>query len=259
MTEQLRLNKQMRDMQRFNDIYIRFDRTVSSISEIVSVTRNHLQQLRLRLNMLSLGHLSPTVISPANLRQLLSEIANQLPSNLKLPFDSNTDLWSYYRILPCTTLVGDENLIIALTVPLLDTNKRFEVFKIHNLPVPNLKTNQSTLLARYKIDEKAVVIDDVRSTYTTLSEIELASCLSQHGNFCSIDKSFYPVSSSNLCVMKIFLNDLPEIAKLCSVSVENNVVDPNAVNLREGKWLITSSKPLNLNVKCGENTVGRTV
>lgn len=255
MTEQLRLNKQMRDMQRFNDIYIRFDRTLSSISEI----RNHLQQLRLRLNMLSLGHLSPTVISPANLRQLLSEIANQLPPNLKLPFDPNTDLWSYYRILPCTTLVGDENLIIALTVPLLDTNKRFEVFKIHNLPVPNLKTNQSTLLARYKIDEKAVVIDDVRSTYTTLSETELVSCLSQHGNFCAIDKSFYPVSSSNLCVMKIFLNDLPEIAKLCSVSVENNVVDPNAVNLREGKWLITSSKPLNLNVKCGENTIGRTV
>lgn len=38
--------------------------------------------------------------------------------------------------------------------------------------------------------------------------------------------------------MKIFLNDLPGIAKLCSVSVENNVVDPNAVNLREGKWLM---------------------
>lgn len=145
MTEQLLLNKQMHDMQRLNDIYIRFDRTLSSISEIVSITRNHLQQLRLRLNMLLLGHLSPTVISPANLRNLLSEIANQLPPNLKLPNDPDTDLWSYYRILPCTTLVETENLIIALTVPLLDTNKHFEVFKIHNLPVPNLKTNQSNL------------------------------------------------------------------------------------------------------------------
>lgn len=115
------------------------------------------------------------------------------------------------------------------------------------------------MLARYKIEEKAVVIDDVRSTYTTLSDIELSSCLKRHGHFCSIDKSFYPVNPGHLCVIRIFLNDLPGIAKLCSVSVENNVVDPNAVNLREGKWLITSSKPLNLNVKCGEKTIGKRV
>lgn len=41
--------------------------------------------------------------------------------------------------------------------------------------------------------------------------------------------------------------------------MQNNVVDPNAVNLREGKWLITSSKPLNLNIKCGEKTTGKRV
>lgn len=116
--------------------------------------------------MLSLGHLSPTVISPANLRNLLSEIANQLPPNLKLPYDPDTDLWSYYRILPCTTLVETENLITALTVPLLDTNKHFEVFRIHNLPVPNLKTNQSTLLAKYKIEEK-------RRSSSTMSEVRI--------------------------------------------------------------------------------------
>lgn len=109
------------------------------------------------------------------------------------------------------------------------------------------------------MEEKAVVIDDVRSTYTTLSDIELLSCIKQHGNCCSIDKSFYPVNPGHLCVIRIFLNDLPGIAKLCSVSVENNVVDPNAANLREGKWLIASSKPLNLNVKCGEKTRGKRV
>lgn len=238
-------------MQRFNDIYIRFDRTLSSLSEIVSVTRNHLQQLRLRLNMLSLGHLSPTVISPGDLRRLLLEISDQLPSYLRLPYDITTDLWSYYRILPCTTLIGNENLIIAMTIPLLDTNKRFELFKVHNLPVPNLKTNQSNLLARYDIETEALAIDDVRGTFTTLSKIETNACKKQHGNFCSINKSFYPVSSSDLCVVKIFLNNIQEIERQCSVLVENKLPDPNALTLREGKWLITSSKPLEINVKCG--------
>lgn len=254
MNEQSRLGRELHVMQRFNDIYIRFDRTLSSLSEIVSVTRNHLQQLRLRLNMLSLRHLSPTVISPGDLRRLLLDISDQLPSYLKLPYDITTDLWFYYRILPCTTLIGDENLIIAMTIPLLDTNKRFELFKVHNHSVPNLKTNQSNLLAKYDIETEALAIDDVRGTFTTLSKIETNVCKKQHGNFCSINKSFYPVSSNDLCVVKIFLNNLQEIEKQCSVLVENKLPDPNAVTLREGKWLITSSKPLEINVKCGQNT-----
>lgn len=79
---QTKLEQEIYTMQRFNDLYIHFDRTISGLTEIVSVTRNHLQQLRLRLNMLSLGHLSPTIISPADLKQLLSEITNQLPPPL---------------------------------------------------------------------------------------------------------------------------------------------------------------------------------
>lgn len=184
--------------------------------------------------MLSLGHISPTDISPGNLRQLLLKVVNQLPSYLKLLYDTTTQLWSYYRILPCTTLTGDENLIIAMTIPLLDTNKRFEVFKAQNLPVPNLKTNQSTMLARYGVDTKAIAIDDVRSTYTTF-KIEARLWQRKHGHFCSIDKSFYSVSSSNLCVIRIFLNNISETEKQCSITLKNNLVHPNAVNLREGK------------------------
>lgn len=80
------------------------------------------------------------------------------------------------------------------------------------------------------------------------------SCMKQHGNFCSIDKPFYSVSSSKSCIIKIFQNDVTEIEKRCSISVENNLIDPNAVNLKEGKWLITSSELLEINMKCGQIT-----
>lgn len=146
MNEQSKLGRELHDMQRFNDIYIRFDRTLSSLSEIVSVTRNHLQQLRLRLNMLSLGHLSPTVIPPGISNNFYRK--SQLPSQFKLPYDPDTDLWSYYKILPCTTLIGEEDLVVVLTIALLGASKQFEMFKIYNLPVPNRRTNQSNLLAR---------------------------------------------------------------------------------------------------------------
>lgn len=51
-----------------------------------------------------------------------------------------------------------------MTIPLLDASKQFEMFKIHNLPVPNSRTNQSNLLAKYDTNTDAVAVDDVRST-----------------------------------------------------------------------------------------------
>lgn len=36
--------------------------------------------------------------------------------------------------------------------------------------------------------------------------------------------------------------------------IQNNLVDPNAVNLREGKWLIISAESLEVNIKCGQCT-----
>lgn len=45
---QSRLKVEMYNLQIYNDLYVHFDRTISGLSEIVSVARDHLQQLRLR-------------------------------------------------------------------------------------------------------------------------------------------------------------------------------------------------------------------
>lgn len=53
----------------------------------------------MQLNMLTLGHLSPSVISPKNLRSLLIGIASKLPPGILLPSDPTTELWNYYTIV----------------------------------------------------------------------------------------------------------------------------------------------------------------
>jgi hypothetical protein len=118
--------------------------------------------------------------------------------------------------------------------------------------MPNLKTNQTNLLAKYNLDPVALAIDDVRDTYTTLSAVELQNCRNQHGNFCVIEKPFYPVAISQACVIQIFQNTSKGISKFCPISIETSSTDPDAKNLREGKWLITSSQPLKMNIKCGQ-------
>jgi hypothetical protein len=54
---------------------------------MLTIAGDYLGQLQLKLNMLSMGHLSPSVIDPNNLRILLSDIKSKLPPHLRLPKD----------------------------------------------------------------------------------------------------------------------------------------------------------------------------
>jgi hypothetical protein len=87
--------------------------------------------------MLSLGHLSPTVIRPSELRTLLTEIKNELNSKFKLPFDPEVDIWTFYKTVTCTTLLDTEHLTVVMSIPLLDNMGTFEVYKVYNLPLPH--------------------------------------------------------------------------------------------------------------------------
>ena len=51
--------------------------------------------IQLQLNMLSLGHLSPIVITPRVLKKLLIEIESHLPEFLKLPYDPKRKIWKF--------------------------------------------------------------------------------------------------------------------------------------------------------------------
>lgn len=67
--------------------------------------------------------------------------------------------------------------------------------------------------------------------------------------------TLYSVSSSKSYVVKIFQKGVRgKRKKRCSISIENNLVDHNAVNLREGKYLFTSLESLEVNIVCGQVT-----
>ena len=60
---------------------------ISEVKDMLTIAGDYLGQLQLKLNMLSMGHLSPSVITPHNLRILLSDIKSKLPPHLRLPKD----------------------------------------------------------------------------------------------------------------------------------------------------------------------------
>ena len=87
--------------------------------------------------MLSMHHLSTNTISPKNLKALLLEVVSKLPNTLELPKKNpKNDIWYFYQTLTCITYLEDNEIRIILKITLMNTKQKYEVYKVHNLPMP---------------------------------------------------------------------------------------------------------------------------
>lgn len=101
---------------------------------------SNIQNLWVQLIMLSLRHLSPGLISPRELKKLLIEIKTKLPGTLQLPADPNKYIWSFYKLLTCSTTIDENNILAVVSVPLIDSSGKLEIFRAHSLPSVMSKT-----------------------------------------------------------------------------------------------------------------------
>ena len=107
------------------------------------------------MNMLSLGHLSPSENTPRSLRKLLLEIQSHLPSLLRLPHDPTGEFWKFYLTLSCTTVLEKGKMLAVASISFLDSNDNFEIFDILNMPVPM----KDTIVATEKLPNILLTID----------------------------------------------------------------------------------------------------
>jgi len=79
----------------------------------------YLDHLQSQVNMLSLGHLSPSTINPRQFKKLLLDIKLKLPKALTLPDDPDKKLWYFYRQLTCTAIMENKRIVVIISVPYL--------------------------------------------------------------------------------------------------------------------------------------------
>lgn len=86
---------------------------------------------------------TPNLIPPTDLRDILQDVKAKLVANpkLALPIDRNANIWSYYQFLKINSFVHRDMLIVVLILPLIDKDLQFDLFKAHSLPLlhPKLK------------------------------------------------------------------------------------------------------------------------
>lgn len=102
---------------------------VRQTSQLLTVLLEH---VRAQLDMLSMGHLSPSIITPIRLREVLLGIQARLLHHLRLPVNPTKPLWKYYSALGCTTLLENKKLLVLVSVPLLNRDSTFEIYQVIN-------------------------------------------------------------------------------------------------------------------------------
>lgn len=91
-------------------MYSQLDIAVEEIKLIIGDVRSSLNHFFSKLNMLALGRLSPAVISPRDLKEVLLDIKSKLPPTVKLPNNPEIDIWVFYKYLECSTIVENDHL-----------------------------------------------------------------------------------------------------------------------------------------------------
>ena len=90
--------------------------------------------------MLSLSNLSPSTISPKNLRALLLDVKDKLLASMQLPADPESNIWYFYNTLTCTAYLDGHKILIVLTIPLLDLKEIYEIYKFIIYPYLKFKS-----------------------------------------------------------------------------------------------------------------------
>lgn len=249
-------------LEQFISTYFQFKLILDEIRQSSQNAILYLENLRVELNMLSLNHLSPSTISPRSLRKLLLEIRNKLPSSMKLPADPVTDIWYFYNTLSCTAYLDGHKILIVLSIPLLDRKETYEVYKIHNLPLPmhNMTATDGkdiSMIAKYDLQFDSFMINADRTKYALLSSTEYRACNNRYIHFCNPKSAIYPVNLSKSCVIALFLRHTENIKQNCKSIVYFDSRLPTAQYIHSGIWVVATYKMLKFTIVCEDQSTAQ--
>ena len=81
------------------------------------------------------GILSLNTLPVEDLQEMLMHIKAELPSTIHLPVSLN-DTLHFYRYLCTHILVGEEQFLLLIDVPIQDCMQQLEIYQVFNLLIP---------------------------------------------------------------------------------------------------------------------------
>ena len=116
------------------------ERTMLQLQQIDADLRDcehHLAEVERVMTSLAGGRLTQSLISASRLQSLLVKVEKSLPPNFHLLYPSSSSLWPYYSVLTTSIYFSSqlEQMIIAVSIPLVDRGNDLTLYRVHNLPL----------------------------------------------------------------------------------------------------------------------------
>ena len=108
------LEREVFQVGQFVQLSFQLDSVIQAVRRTIWQAGSYLDHIQLQLNMLSLGHLSPSAITPRGLKKLLTEIKGHLPEFLSLPYDPTGKIWKFYQTLTFATVIDQGKFLIIV-------------------------------------------------------------------------------------------------------------------------------------------------
>ena len=161
---------------------------------------------------------SPNLIPPTDIRNILNDISKKLITNpkLSLPIHKDADIWSYYQFLKIDAFVHNYMLIVVLVLPLIDKDLEFDLYRAHSLPLlhPELKK-----VFTYKIDSPYIAIRSDNNYFTLPYSDDVVKCQISASHFCNLNTALYPMASTTECIYHLLAKNDERIEKYCTISI----------------------------------------
>ena len=239
-------------LEQFIHTYLQFKMILDEIRLTTQDAVFYLENLKSELNMLSMHHLSTSTISPKDLKELLIEVESKLPNSFELSRSPRKDIWYFYKTLTCITYLEDNEIRMVLKIPLINTREEYEVYKIHNLPLPmhRVLPNQTDILLKYSLETEILMISKDKAKFSLLSESAFQMCNSYHFQFCNPETAFYQTNVNKFCVIALFRQNAHDIKTFCKQMVVLDQNLPTTKYLSYGIWIVVTDKPLTFTLNC---------
>jgi hypothetical protein len=177
------------------------------------------------LDTTSTGRLSPNLISPTQVVQILREASRNLPEGVYslTPTEEDT-VYEYYTHALVQAIAVPNIIRVSVKLPLKYSNRLFHLFELHSLSFYHEKVG--VFLEISKTSEYILVSKDMQKVAEIPGRI-LEEC-NKKGNFYLCTPSF-PFYEGKKCSLSLIKGDEEQIIKSC----ERKIVVPNF----QSRWL----------------------
>ena len=134
-----------------NNLIDNMQMRINHIYTAIYALKEDIDALYEYMRVLSTQQLSPLIMPPDILQQVLDQVKDGIHSNaqLSLSEDPSQNIWTYYNIIKLTAIVMDDYLMVILTIPLIDSSLNVNLYKVHNI---SMLHSQYQIQIEYKFE-----------------------------------------------------------------------------------------------------------